>query len=76
MYAAAVLVSLLWVVPGIVGQTVRIAGDSTMAKGGGGKGTDGKPSYTNTCSLTPPFNVLRCRMGTILGTVPFPSSSE
>ena len=47
MFAAAVLVSLLWVVPGIVGQTVRIAGDSTMAKGGGGKGTDGKPSYTN-----------------------------
>ena len=47
MYAATVLVSLLWVVPGIVGQTVRIAGDSTMAKGGGGKGTDGKPSHTN-----------------------------
>ena len=45
MYAAAVLVSLLWVVPGIVGQTVRIAGDSTMAKGGGGKGTDGKSNH-------------------------------
>lgn len=42
MFAAAVLVSFLYIVPGILGQTVRLAGDSTMARGGGGKGTDGK----------------------------------
>lgn len=36
-----------------VGQTVYIAGDSTTAPGGGGKGTEGKPVSPVTCSFNP-----------------------
>ncbi|KAK7689943.1 hypothetical protein QCA50_006583 [Cerrena zonata] len=53
---AAIFVSLLCVVPGIVGQTVRIAGDSTMAKGGGGAGTDGWGQYLGQYLSLPVVN--------------------
>ncbi|KAF5368566.1 hypothetical protein D9758_002248 [Tetrapyrgos nigripes] len=42
---SSILFSLACIVPGIVGQTVRLAGDSTMAQGGGGSGTDGWGQY-------------------------------
>lgn len=35
-------ISLFTLVPIALGQTVYLAGDSTMAKNGGGSGTDGK----------------------------------
>ncbi|KAK7465405.1 hypothetical protein VKT23_005383 [Stygiomarasmius scandens] len=41
----SLLFSLALCVPSILGQTVRLAGDSTMAKGGGGSGTDGWGQY-------------------------------
>lgn len=65
---AAVLVSLLWIVPGIVGQTVRLAGDSTMAKGGGGGGTDGK-LLLRVLAIS---MLTYCpRLGSIFGTISF-----
>lgn len=70
---AALLVSLLWIVPGIVGQTVRLAGDSTMAKGGGGSGTDGE-EHSSCTSHFGVITVLVHRLGSILGSIPFLAS--
>lgn len=39
----------------VAGQTVYLAGDSTMAPGGGGKGTEGK-SHSSTPSSQPPIS--------------------
>lgn len=69
MFAAAVLVSFLYIIPGILGQTVRLAGDSTMAKGGGGKGTDGKTMTLHLLGMTL-ITDSSDRLGTIFGTIP------
>lgn len=46
MKSIAFLLSLL---PSTLGATIYLAGDSTMAAGGGGSGTDGTPyTYSQT----------------------------
>ncbi|KAE8381477.1 SGNH hydrolase-type esterase domain-containing protein [Aspergillus bertholletiae] len=42
----------LSLLPGVLGATIYLAGDSTMAKNGGGSGTDGWGQYVNDVSVT------------------------
>lgn len=58
LFAVSVLI-----VPSIAGQNVYLAGDSTMAKGGGGAGTDG--AVVNAFSEI----LLRCRSR--MGAIPW-----
>ncbi|KAG6916744.1 hypothetical protein DXG01_005564 [Tephrocybe rancida] len=51
------LVASSVVIPAVVGQTVYLAGDSTMAKGGGGSGTEGWGQFLGQYLTIPVVNL-------------------
>ncbi|GLB35881.1 putative ferrous iron transport protein B [Lyophyllum shimeji] len=56
MFARSASILLLLVIPPIYAQTVYLAGDSTMARGGGGSGTDGWGQYLGQYLTIPVVN--------------------